>query len=457
MNNTKDNTSFRDPSGFIFTKKNELYRQINLSYKEDYNLLIDSKLYENLVLKGFLIPHQEVDIPFESQNGYKVIKPEKVPFISYPYEWSFSQLKDAALLTLQIQNIALDYGMSLKDATAYNIQFYNGKPVFIDTLSFEKYKKNTPWIAYKQFCQHFLAPLALMAHKDIRLNSLSKLYIDGIPLDLVSSLLPTKSKFNFSILTHIHMHAQSQKHYEDNAETSVKQVQVSLFNLKALIDSLEGAVKSLKLPKLDTEWGDYYNNTNYSDDAFKAKHNIVSAFIDEINPKSLWDLGANMGEFSRAASDKGIKTLAFDIDPIAVEKNYLIVKGKKEKNILPLLMDLTNPSPSIGWANNERDSFSDRAPADTIMALALIHHLAISNNLPFGNIASFFSKIGKSLIIEFVPKTDSKVQKLLATREDIFPNYTQECFEEMFSQYFNIHKAENIPNSERILYLMTGK
>lgn len=456
MNSMKD-TSFKDPSGFIFTKNNELYRQINHDYKENYDLLIESKLYENLVSNGLLISHQEVELPFESKDGYKVIKPEKIQFISYPYEWSFSQLKDAALLTLQIQKTALEYSMNLKDASAYNVQFHNGKPVFIDTLSFEKYRQNTPWVAYKQFCQHFLAPLALMSYKDIRLNSLLKNYIDGIPLDLTSSLLPVSTKLNFAILAHIHIHAKSQKHYESKADSSAKQAQISLFNLKALIDSLESVVKSLKLPKVDTEWGDYYNNTNYSDDAFRIKRDIVSGFIDELTPNSLWDLGANLGEFSRVASDKGIDTIAFDIDPVAVEKNYLICKSNKETKILPLLMDLINPSPAIGWANKERAAFVDRVPVDTVMALALIHHLAISNNLPFGNIAQFFAQLGKSLIIEFVPKTDSQVKKLLATREDIFPDYNQECFEGTFSQYFDIKKAQKISNSERTLYLMVRK
>lgn len=457
MNNSMKNTSFKDPSGFVFTKDAELYRQINQIYKEDYDFLIESKLYENLISKSLLISHQEVEIPFTSKDGYKIIKPEKIPFVSYPYEWGFSQLKDAALLTLEIQKTALEYSMSLKDATAYNIQFYQGKPVFIDTLSFEKYKQNSPWVAYKQFCQHFLAPLALMTYKDIRLNSLLKLYIDGIPLDLASSLLPGSTKFNLSILAHIHIHSKSQKHYEAKADSNLKQAQMSLFNLKALIDSLESTVHALKLPKVDTEWGDYYNNTNYSPHAFKSKSDIIKDFVEASAPKTLWDLGANLGEFSRIASDKGIYTVAFDIDPIAVEKNYLTSKRNKETKILPLLMDLTNPSSAIGWANNERDSFVERASADTIMVLALIHHLAISNNLPFENIAQFFAQIGKSLIIEFVPKTDSQVQKLLATREDIFPYYNQECFEQIFAQYFDIRKAQKIPNSERTLYLMVRK
>ena len=457
MDSNISNTSFKDPSGFVFKKEEKIFRQINLVYKDDYDFLISSGLYENLISKRLLIEHEEVNTPFETNKGYKIIRPREIPFISYPYEWCFSQLKDAALLTLEIQKTALEHQMSLKDSTAYNVQFYKGKPTFIDTLSFEKYKKDTPWVAYKQFCQHFLAPLALMAYKDIRLNNLSKLYIDGIPLDLASSLLPFYSGFNIFVLTHIHMHAKSQKHYEDKADASIKQVKMDLFGLKALINSLEDAVKSLKLPNVETEWGDYYNNTNYDQNASDSKSKIINEFIEILAPKTLCDLGANLGAFSREAAKKGINTINFDIDPVAIEKNYLISKQNGEENILALINDLTNPSPAIGWANQERESFSDRAHFDTVMALALIHHLSISNNLPFENSAKFFSKIAKSLIIEFVPKEDSQVKKLLSTREDIFPSYTQEGFEKVYSKYFDIKKIEKVLDSERTLYLMVRR
>ena len=190
--------SFRDPSGFLFKKDDVLYRQVNEKYADEYNLLMSSGLYENLLKGRLLVSHEEVDIePVESQKKFKVIRPQRVNFISYPYEWSFSQLKDAALATLAIQKRAVKFGMSLKDASAYNIQFHEGKATLIDTLSFEKYIEGTPWVAYKQFCQHFLAPLALMAKVDVRLSQLLKIHIDGIPLDLASGLLPFSTRFNF--------------------------------------------------------------------------------------------------------------------------------------------------------------------------------------------------------------------------------------------------------------------
>ncbi|MBE9480174.1 MAG: class I SAM-dependent methyltransferase [Bacteroidetes bacterium] len=448
--------SFRDPSGFLFKENGKIYRRINKVYADDYEQLMFSGLYNKLVENHLLIPHIETE--FKSADNdllYKIIQPELVQFISYPYEWSFSQLKDAALTTLNIQKIAMEHGMSLKDSTAYNIQFWNGKPVLIDTLSFEKYKEGEPWVAYKQFCQHFLLPLVLMSYTDIRLSQLFRIYIDGIPLDLGAKLLPRKTRFKFSIFAHIHLHAKSQKKYEDKAIE--KRSRISKFKLLALIDSLETTVKNLKWNPKGTEWADYYDITNYSSDAFKCKKNYIEEFLKSINPASVWDLGANTGIFSRIASEKNIPTISFDVDPAAVEKNYQICKEKNETNILPLVLDLTNPSGGIGWANQERMSFIERGPVDTVFALALIHHLAISNNLPLINIAEFFSSICKFLIIEFVPKSDSQVKKLLLTREDIFDKYDKENFEKDFDNYFNIRKYLKIEGSERYLYLMEKK
>jgi hypothetical protein len=448
-----EKSSFRDPSGFLFRKDGLIYRQINTNYKENYDHFMSSGLYYKLVEQKLLVPHTEVELTAGVENAYKIIKPQMIDFISYPYEWSFSQLKDAALTTLKIQKLAFEHGMCLKDASSYNIQFLNGSPVLIDTLSFEIYKEGTPWVAYRQFCQHFLAPLALMSQKDIRLNQLLKIYIDGIPLDLASSLLPKSSYLKLYLLTNIHMHSKSQKKYEDKA-VDVTKVKLSRLQFTGLIEGLESAVKRLKWKMTDTEWGDYYNITNYTNDSFENKKRLVETFIDKISPAFLWDLGSNNGEFSRIASNKGIKTISFDIDPVAVEKNYLYSMENGESNLLPLILDLTNPSPAIGWNNEERMAFKERKLPDTVMALALIHHLAISNNVPLYKLAEFFSQICYNLIIEFVPKSDSQVKKLLATREDIFNNYNQESFEHEFKKYFDISAAESIVGSDRTLYLM---
>lgn len=446
--------SFRDPSGFLFFDSATLLRQINTVYKPHYEKLTQSGLYEKLIEKQLLIPHtEETARPSATEEGFLVIAPEKIPFISYPYEWSFEQLKDAALATLEIQKIALEYGMVLKDASAFNIQFLNARPIFIDTLSFEAYVEGDPWIAYQQFCRHFLAPLALMAMTDIRLNQLLKNYIDGIPLDLASKILPRRTWFSFGLLSHLHLHAKAQISYGDKKVEKAK-AKVSKLAFRGLIDSLESTIKKLKGGISDTEWADYYNDTNYSDESFEQKKVLVKKFVAQVEPSSAWDVGANLGLFSRLISEQGVPTVAFDIDPSAVQKNYLMCKSKGEKDLLPLVFDLTNPSPDLGWANEERQSIGGREKPDVIMALALIHHLALSNNLPFEYIAKYFSNLTDHLIIEFVPKQDSQVIRLLQNREDIFPNYTQPQFEEAFQNYFSIQAFESISGTERTLYLM---
>ncbi|MBI3176335.1 MAG: class I SAM-dependent methyltransferase [Chloroflexi bacterium] len=448
--------SFRDPSGFLFTRDGVLLRQINRSYADEYTRLMDSGLYDRLVKAGLLIPHVEADqAPVQAEFVFKVIQPERVPFISYPYEWSFSQLKDAALATLSIQKRALKAGMSLKDASAYNIQFVRGKATLIDTLSFGLYKEGQPWDAYRQFCQHFLVPLALMAHVDVRLSQLLRVYIDGVPLDLASRLLPFRTRLDFGLLTHIHVHAGAQTRYADaDVKQTAPRAQMSQNAFLGLLESLEGAVRKLEWKPAGTEWGNYYDITNYSDAAFEHKKQLVGEWTARIEPSVVWDLGANNGVFSRAAAASGAFTVAFDVDPAAVEQNYRQVKAAKEQTLLPLVLDLTNPSPSLGWANRERDSFAQRGPADLVLALAVIHHLAISNNVPLPQLADFFAEAGRRLILEFVPKSDSQVKKLLATRADIFPTYTLDGFEAAFAPRFKILEKVDLRDSERTLYFM---
>ncbi|MGE5251338.1 MAG: SAM-dependent methyltransferase [Bacteroidota bacterium] len=448
-------SSFRDPSGFLFLREGNLYRQVNQVYAKEYNQLMQSGLYERLVKRGLLIAHEESSQPAAQEGtAFKIIQPERVPFISYPYEWSFSQLKDAALATLSIQRRALKAGMTLKDASSYNMQFVRGRPALIDTLSFEAYREGKPWDAYRQFCQHFLAPLALMAHADVRLGQLLRVHIDGIPLDLASRLLPAGTRLNFGLLTHIHLHAGAQKRYAAGIGPADRRGSISRDGLLGLIESLEATVRKLAWKPGGTEWGDYYQGTNYSDAAFEHKKDILRHWLAETRPGVVWDLGANTGMFSRLASASGAFTVAWDVDPAAVEEDYRQVKAEKSEDLLPLLIDLTNPSPSLGWAGRERDSLESRGPADMVLALALIHHLAISNNVPLAQAADFFASLGKRLIIEFVPKGDSQVRRLLSSRADIFPDYTREGFEAAFSRRFKILHTTPVHESERLLYLM---
>lgn len=460
-------SSFRDPAGFIFEQDGIIYRQINQAAKDEYDhLMLKDGLYHALIKAKLLIPHEEIDIAsIDAKNDdlrYKIIKPEAVPFISYPYEWSFPQLKDAALLTLKIQEIAIEHGMILKDASAYNVQFIGKRAVFIDTLSFAKYEPGKPWDGYRQFCEHFIAPLAAARYTSYDSLSLLKANLEGIPLSLTASILPKRARLNAGILSHIILHSASQKRYErsgaadSKAREDARQVKtrrMSKMALLGLMSSLKNTVNSLQPPKSQTEWGDYYDFTNYSEDGFKQKHAVVGKMLKLITPRpsTVWDFGANNGEFSQIAAKQGITTIAWDIDPIAVGRNYL--HQEHVKHMLPLIQDCVNPSPSIGWLGKERDSLFQRGPADAVLALAIIHHLAIGRNLPLSSIAEFFSMTGKHIIVEFVPKGDSKVDVLLASRTDIFPDYTIESFESAMEQHFLLIEKQPIEHTKRTLYL----
>jgi ribosomal protein L11 methylase PrmA len=261
---------------------------------------------------------------------------------------------------------------------------------------------------------------------------------------------------NPSLLMHLHVHASFQKKYEHNTKAT-RNVTIKLANLITLVDNLSHLVKKLELKKQRTEWSDYYTFTNYSNRSFTHKKEIITRFIKELNPGSLWDLGANTGQFIHIASRLGINCIAFDVDALVVELNYRLVRDQHIENILPLVMDITNPSPQIGWNNKERSSLKNRPHPDAILALALIHHLAISNNIPLYRIAKFLSKLSDNLIIEFVPKNDSQVKKMLEPRKDIFVDYDEKHFEMEFKSHYNIIAKEKIEDSERIIYQMKKK
>jgi hypothetical protein len=448
--------SFRDPSGFVFTSNGTYYRQVNQVFADEYDACVSSGLYEDLMAGGLLVPHRDVGASFAAApNARTVIEPERIPFISYPYEWSFGQLRDAALLTLEVQERALARGFVLRDASAYNVQFRDGRPLFIDTLSFERHQEGRPWKAYKQFCEHFLVPLALMSMRDVRFGRLQRDYLDGIPLDLCSSLLPARTWLRVSTLLHVHLHARAMHRYESASVAKATGTRrISTRALTGLITSLRDAVNSLEWRPAGTEWANYTSAHNYSDDAIEAKRSLVREYVSVAAPRTVWDLGGNTGTFSRVAREVAQSVVCFDIDPAAVELNYREVRKRGETGLLPLQLDLMNPSPSLGWANEERSSIESRGPADLVMALALVHHLAIANNVPLARVAESFARLGRALIVEFVPKSDSQVERLLTNRADIFPDYTIEGFERAFEQHWTVERTQRVGDSQRTLYLM---
>jgi len=445
-------SSYRDPAGFIFEKDGSLYRQVNQSFKEDFDLFISGGCYTNLVKKGLLVSHEKIDQNFTGDmQWYTTLKPEHIPFISYPYEWSFDMLKDSSLLTLAVLKEALATGMILKDASPYNIQWHKGRLVFIDSLSFERYDEMTPWIAYRQFCEHFLSPLLLAHYSKLPVHELLLPYSDGIPLLVTSSLLPWKTHYSLHTYLHIHLHA---KYSLKTPGQGDKKTAFSKKKLLNLITSLEVLINKLKTPENKTAWSEYYDEASARGNYLEHKQELIRQWLVQIKPTAVTDLGANKGEFSKLAAAFGMSVIATDFDAACINELYREIKRTGEQHILPLIIDLSKPSPAIGVNNQERASFIDRTDTDMVFALALIHHLAIGKNIPFEKIAAFFQQITRYLIIEFVPKQDEKVQLMLGQKKDIYQGYTAEDFEAAFKTHFTIEAKEKISGSERTLYRM---
>lgn len=450
--------SYRDPSGFIYIQEGALYRQVNKYFAVHYDFFIDSGCYDHLVKAGLLITHTHVEnTRSEDEQCHAVLMPEVIPFISYPYEWCFDMLRDAALLTLRLLKEALSFNMILKDATPYNIQWYKGKLIFIDTLSFEKNNDAEPWVAYRQFCEQFLAPLVLAHYKSIPPHTIMRAWPDGIPVDIAATLLPFRSRFSLHTYLHIHLNGRVRKKKSSTSkEASIKFNRKKLLNI---IGSLEILIKKLQWKPVQSVWSDYYQEAAERDNYLVPKEQIIASWLRQLNGiKTATDLGANDGKFSKMAAAAGIATVATDFDSLCINNLYRAVKNEGEVRLLPLVMDLSDPSPAMGVNNEERAGFTSRAKADLVIALALIHHLCIGKNIPLGHVARLLASLsGNKLIIEFVPKADNKVALMLAGRTDIFSQYTEDSFIREFEKYFAIEDKQLAGSSGRTLYLMKKK
>lgn len=456
--NKTHEASFRDPSGYMYHDGATLRRVINPIYFPQYNKLKESGFFDTLIKQGLLIPHTETSVA----DDKIIITPEHIPFITNPYEWSFQQFKHAALHTLKIQKYALSKGFILKDASAYNVTFHKGKPVFIDTLSFDFYEDGTPWRAYKQFITHFFGPLVLAKYHGTEIFKMLQTHIDGIPVKLISSLLPGKTKLSTTIHTNIHLLAKMESKHSEDYKAETKVAKLSKKAQSNILEHLFNFIKNLEL-KESSEWGNYYDKTNYEAAAFEGKKKLIRAWVTPLNPQRLIDVGGNDGTFARTVLDKVPDVLVTDIDSNAVDYNYKQVQENKETNMLPFVCDVLQPAPGIGFNNTERNSLIQRlteyAP-DITMALALIHHITLSGNVPFAKSAEFFAAFSGTLIIEFPKREDSWVESLLVRKREFinhFDFYNETNFEAGYTQFFTIEKKEIVPGTKRVLYLMKRK
>lgn len=452
-----DPGSFRDPRGRIYHVGKKVYRTVTEAGAEDYEFVRDSGLIERLQSDGWVISSTAVGkdvLGNAAADALYVLEHPRLPFISYPYEWPFPALKAAALHHLDIHLAALADGVTLSDASAYNIQFQGVKPVFIDLLSFRKYRDGEMWSGHRQFCEQFLNPLLLRAKLGIAHNAWYRGTQEGISAGDLRHLLPWTKKLSRNVLLHVVAQAAFQKSAVPSGDSALatefrfplQKYRQMLAKMRRWIETLEPADTG------KTVWQEYAGTHNYSEEEFTAKKDFVARFCDAAKPRTIWDLGCNTGEFSKVALENGTEmSCAFDFDQGALEAAF--ARAANERLMLqPLLLDAANPSPNQGWNERERKGLQERANADALLALAFVHHLAIGRNVPLADVINWLVGLAPQGIIEFVPKADPKVQELLALREDIFPEYSEESFRQFLSAQASIVEVASVTESGRKLF-----
>jgi hypothetical protein len=449
----RDPASFRDPDGFVFRLDGALYRSVTPAARA---LLIDSKAFSSAAIeRGLLLPFEiDADVSEGAATDLEpVIKPEIIELITYPHEWCFEQLKNAALNTLDVNILALEFGLTLKDASAFNIQTHRGAMVFIDHTSFEPTDGKLPWRPYSQFCRHFLNPLVMGSYRDIHAGSFFRMDLDGIPQQTANDFLPWRARFVPSIAMHMFLH---NRFIRRSSEFEAKNTQAQDASPRGsqldLLRQLRAFVQTLKPSTAVSTWADYYSQTNYDDDTFAKKKELVAAAFAGRRLGTVWDVGANDGTFSRLASASADRVLALDLDHNAVNAGYLGNRERGDQNIHALVYDVCNPAPALGFENAERSTLEQRSKADVVLALAVIHHLSITNNIPLDQSADYFAGRSKELLIEFVGPGDSQVKRLLAQKNVSYDWYTEQNFQASFSRHFNLEQRMEIPGTDRCFY-----
>lgn len=455
-----DPASFKDPDGRVFAFGDRIFRTLNRCGRENFDALCKSGLYDQLVGGNKVVDSSlqaSKDLGFEpAVVGTDLIEHRRIPYISYPYEWSFDMLRDAALLTLDLMEESLQYGFILKDATPFNVQFCDGRPVWIDLPSFAPYRANQPWVAYTQFCSTQLYPLMLTAYRNLEFQPMLRGSIGGIKSTDMAKLLRGRDFFRRGVLAQIHLPALLERSFARKPVALGSQFEKAKFSkdmLLGLCRRLRKLISGLTYRPRDSEWAGYRQICSYRDEDTIAKHRFVEEAVAEADPRRVWDLGCNTGEYSEIAAGIAEHVVAFDIDPAAINALYLGQKeGRNSGTIQPLVGDLTNPSPALGWALTERGAWRDRGQADFFLALALVHHLVIGGNIPVRAVVDALASVASAGVVEFVCKKDEMVRRLLTNREDVFADYTRENFEAELSRCFHIIGRKDINQGTRTLY-----
>jgi hypothetical protein len=451
--------SFRDRDGRIFYFQGGVYRAIKSKALDQWNILSSTKFFQKALTEGKVVSTQVIEktaiqgLPLDDWDA--VLKHELIPFISYPYEWSFSMLKDGALLQLELLRKALAEDMTMKDASSFNIQWKGAKPVFIDIASFETLTPGTPWVGYKQFCEMFLYPLMLQAYKDVSFHGLLRGRIDGITPGDMNNLMSIRDLFRPGVFPDVYLQAKMQARYADSRRKVKEELRTHGFPKEIIISNLrrlEKIVTHLQWKQTTSEWAEYADDNSYTDADDKLKADFVRQNAKSKQRRLVWDLGCNTGRFSRIASEFSDLVIAMDSDHLAVDRLYLALKKENNSRILPLVMNLADGSPALGWRGEERKSFSERGKPELILALALIHHMVISANIPLREFVNWLASFKCDIVIEFVTKADPMTQILLKNKEDQYDDYDLENFEKYLQDKFTIIQRQPLKSNTRCLY-----
>jgi len=452
--------SFRDRDGRVYHFQDRVFRGLSTAALESYRKLQEKSFYKKLAETGKVIGTVEVTsednpLPDELKAQWAgFLEHDPVPVISYPYEWTFSMLKAAASLQLHLVERAVSKGFSLKDATPYNIQFVNRKPVFIDIPSFEPLQEGEPWSGYRQFCEMFLFPLFLQAYKGCNFQPFMRSGINGVDVQAAAALFGFRDRFRKGVLSHVWLQSKLDRRYggsSENVRSSLKSAGFNRELILANVRKLQKLVKKLEWEATGSEWGNYTEFHNYSDEDHVSKEEFIRDAVVKEQPNTVWDIGCNTGQFSRIAAAECAQVVSMDIDHVAVERLFL--NPDTPDNILPLLQNIADPSPNWGWRNRERTDLQTRSKPDMVLCLALIHHVVITANIPLAEFIDWLAGLTDKLVIEYVSRKDDKVETLLRNKEDKYRDYSRESLEASLKRHFDIRRQQEVNNGDRTLYL----
>lgn len=454
-----DSGSFRDRDGRVYHCHGRVLRGLSAVALENYLHLQDKPFYQKLlkagkVIKTSVVPTAENPLPESVREQWAgFLEHERVPVISYAYEWTFSMLKAAASLQLHLVEQAISNGFAVKDATPYNIQFIDRKPVFIDIPSFEPLQEGEPWSGYRQFCEMFLFPLLLQAYKKCDFQPFMRASIDGVDVHTAAALFGLRDRFRKGVLSHVWLQAKMDRRYGGSAENVRSNLKSAGFNRELIlvnVRKLQKLVKRLEWQAAGSEWGDYSEFHNYSDADHVRKEDFIREAVTLAKPATVWDIGCNTGQFSRIAASLCAQVVATDIDHVAVERLFL--SKDTPDNILPLVQNVADPSPNWGWRNAERSDLQSRSKPDLVLCLALIHHVVITANIPLAEFIDWLAGLTDKLVIEYVSRQDDKVKTLLRNKEDKYQDYSCESLETNLRRHFNILQQQDLNNGDRTLF-----